>query len=255
MAVTEGESASLSTYSANRLPEIVPQKIRMLSFLEGARAATGAAVVIDVFRAFSLVPWAMLNGARTIVPVRTAAEALAWRERKPGVLLAGERDGKPLPGFDFGNSPSAIRDAALEDRILIHRTSAGTQGLLAAIEAGASPVLTGSFLNASATVRHLRASGADSISLVAMGWNAEEAALEDTLCADYLRALLRGEAPDFQAMRQQIREDATGRRFFDPALPWFPEADFDACIDLDRFDSAVVAVRDDAWGVRLQKVS
>lgn len=231
------------------------QNIRMLSFLEGARAATGAAVVIDVFRAFSLVPWAMMSGAATIVPVRTAAEALAWRERNPEVLLAGERDGKPLPGFDYGNSPSAIRDTNLEGRILIHRTSAGTQGLLAAFEAGASPVIAGSFLNASATVRYLRASGSDSISLVAMGWNGEEAALEDTLCADYLRALLRGEAADFQAMRRQIREDASGRRFFDPALPWFPEADFDACIAVDRFDSAITAVRDDVWGVRLQRVS
>lgn len=245
----------LSTCCVDQRGKAVQQKIRMLSFLEGAKAATGAAVVIDVFRAFSLVPWAMMSGAGMIVPVRTAAEALAWRERDPDVLLAGETDGKPLPGFDFGNSPSAIRDADLQGRTLIHRTSAGTQGLLAAIDAGASPVLTGSFLNARAIVTHLRDSGADVISLVAMGWNAEEAALEDTLCAGYLRALLCGGSPDFQAIRRQIREDATGRRFFDPALPWFPEADFDACIALDRFDSAVAAVRDDAWGVRLQRVS
>ena len=227
-------------------------KIRILNFLDGARTATGATVIIDVFRAFSLVPWALMRGARMVVPVRTEAEALAWRSRQPGVLIAGERDGIPLPGFDFGNSPSAIRAADLGGRILVHRTSAGTQGLLAAIEAGASPVLTGSFINAAATVRHLRSLGAEDISLVAMGWNAEDAALEDTLCADYLRALLCGEVPDFEAVREMIRDDATGRRFFDPALPWFPEADFDACIVADQFDAAIVAVPDDVYGVRLE---
>lgn len=231
----------------------MPPVIHRLSFLDGARSATGAAVVIDVFRAFSLVPLALLQGARRVVPVRTEEEARAWRDRSPDILIAGERDGKPLPGFDFGNSPSAILEADLSGRVLVHRTSAGTQGLLAAIEAGAAPVLAASFLNAAATARHLQKIGASEISLVAMGWNASEEALEDTLCADYLRALLLGREPDFRRIRQMIREDPTGRRFFDPDLPWFPEPDFAACMDLDRFDMAIVAVPDSVYGVRLER--
>ncbi len=228
--------------------------IRMLSLLGGARDATGAAVIIDVFRAFSLVPWALMRGALRVVPVRTAGEALAWRERNPEVLLAGERDGKPLPGFDFGNSPAAIRATDLSGRILIHRTSAGTQGLLAALEAGASPVLAGSFLTAGATIRYLKGLAPREISLVAMGWNGCDEALEDTLCADYLRAGLEGDSRDFGAIRDRIRNDPTGRRFFDPALPWFPEEDFDACMDLDGLDAAIVAVPDETYGIRLEAV-
>lgn len=229
-------------------------RIRRLSFLPGAQAATGATVIIDVFRAFSLVPWALDRGASCVVPVRTEEEALGWRRRDSGVLLAGERDGKPLPEFDFGNSPSQIRSADLTGHVLVHRTSAGTQGLLAALDAGAAPVLAGSFLTATATIRFLLSTGVEEISLVAMGWNARDEALEDVLCAEYLEARLRGENPDFSAMRSVIREDATGRRFFDSALPWFPEADFDACIELDRFDSAVVAVPDVKFGIRLVAV-
>jgi 2-phosphosulfolactate phosphatase len=229
-------------------------RVRMLSYLQGARAATGPTVVIDVFRAFSLVPWAIARGASRVVPVRTEREARACRERDPTVLLAGERDGKPLPGFDFGNSPSAIRAANLDGRVLIHRTSAGTQGLLAALEAGASPVLAGSFLTAGATIRHLRSLHAGEISLVAMGWNARDEALEDVLCADYLRAGLEGRLQDFNRIRSRIRDDPTGQRFFDPEMPWFPEEDFDASIDLDRFDRAIVAVADETWGIRLEPV-
>lgn len=229
-------------------------RVRMLSYLQGAMVATGPTVIIDVFRAFSLVPWAIARGASRVVPVRTEKEARAWRERDPTVLLAGERDGKPLPGFDFGNSPSAVRSADLAGRVLIHRTSAGTQGLLAALEAGASPVLAGSFLTAGATIRYLQSIQAQEISLVAMGWNARDEALEDVLCADYLRAGLQGERQDFGPIRSRILEDPTGRRFFDPQMPWFPEEDFDACIDLDRFDTAIVAVSDETWGIRLEPI-
>lgn len=224
----------------------------MLSLLAGARAAIGATVIIDVFRGFSLAPWALARGAEAVVPVRTEDEALALRDRHPGSLIAGGRDGRPVSGFDFSNSPAAIRRTSLTGRILIHRTGAGTQGLIAAVKVGAHPVLAGSFLNAAATAKWLLDYGARDISLVAMGWNGREEALEDSLCAVYMRELLLGRSPDFAPVKERIREDATGRRFFDPALPWFPEADFDACMDIDRFDSAIVAVPDTVYGFRLQ---
>ena len=221
-----------------------------LEGLEGARAARGVAVIIDVFRAFSLAPWALARGAPYIVPVGTPEEALALRPKIPGCRLAGERDGQPLPGFDYGNSPDEISRADLDGRVLVHRTSAGVQGLLAAREA--DTVLAASFLTAGATAEWIRRQGAATVSLVAMGWNGCEPALEDQACAEYLAAALAGEAPDFEPLRAAIRDDPTGRRFFDPSLPWFPEADFDACIALDRFDFAVVARRDERYGLRLE---
>lgn len=141
---------------------------------------------------------------------------------------------------------SARNDADLSGRVLVHRTSADTQGLLAAVDAGASPVLAGSFLTAAAIVRHLQRLGADQISLVA---------LEDMLCADYLHATLFGKAPDFPVLCERIRNDPSGQRFFDPELPWFPMADSDVCKDLERFDAAVVAVEDETFGMRLEAVS
>jgi 2-phosphosulfolactate phosphatase len=207
-------------------------------------------VIIDVFRAFSLAPWALARGAPYIVPVGTPEEALALRPRIPGCRLAGERDGRPLPGFDYGNSPDEISRADLAGRVLVHRTSAGVQGLLAA--RGADTVLAASFLTAGATVKWIRQRDPATVSLVAMGWNGCEPALEDRACAEYLAAALAGKAIDFGPLRAAIRDDPTGRRFFDPKLPWFPEADFEACIALDRFDFAVVARPDDRYGRRLE---
>src|SRR5262245_32683092 len=69
-------------------------------------------VVFDVLRATSSMITALANGAAAIIPVTDISEALAWRQRDPAVLLAGERDGlrirAALTGsadFDLGNSP------------------------------------------------------------------------------------------------------------------------------------------------------
>ena len=224
-------------------------EIRILEGLAGARAARGVAVIIDVFRAFSLAPWALARGARCVVPVATAEEAFAFREREPGCLLAGEYDGRQVDGFDFGNSPADISRASLADRVLVHRTGAGVQGLLAAENADA--IVAASFLTARATAEWLRASGTSTVSLVAMGWNGHEPALEDQACAVYLAGALAGSPPDFPALKRAIRDDPTGQRFFDPALPWFTPEDFEACLDLDRFGFAVVAKPDPDFGLCL----
>ena len=86
-------------------------QIRITDFVEGARNARGAVVIIDVFRAFSTACYAFANGARRIIPVADIAHARKLRESDPGLILMGERGGKKLPGFDFGNSPTEIRDA------------------------------------------------------------------------------------------------------------------------------------------------
>lgn len=224
-------------------------EVSIVQGIAGARAARGAVVVIDVCRAFSVVPWALGRGARCVVPVATPAEALALRPLLPGCVLAGEVDGRPLAGFDHGNSPVEIAGAELDGRVLVHRTSAGVQGLLAVTRA--EVILAASFLTAGATAAWLRRRAPARITLVAMGWNGVEPALEDTACADYLAAALAGAPPPFAPIREAIRRDPTGQRFFDPALPWFSAADFDACMALDRFDFAVRAERDPRFGLRL----
>ena len=69
-------------------------------------------VVFDVLRATTSMVTALSAGAEAIVPVSDIPEALAWRNRLPEVLLAGERDGRRILAdrtggvdFDLGNSP------------------------------------------------------------------------------------------------------------------------------------------------------
>jgi 2-phosphosulfolactate phosphatase len=217
-------------------------EIRTLHLLQGARAAAGLVVVIDVFRAFTLAPCAFARGASRIRLVATPAEALALKAADPALLLAGEQDGRPLPGFDFGNSPAAILRADLSGRTLVLRTSAGVQGLLA-VDAR-HEVVTGSFINAAATLAWIRARQPGLVSLVCMGWSGAARSAEDEACAAYLAGALAGAPPDFGPIPGALRRDPSGSKFFDPAQPWFPREDFEVCLRLSELDFALRRVID-----------
>jgi 2-phosphosulfolactate phosphatase len=200
---------------------------KVLHLIEGARRARGVAVVIDVFRAFTVAPLVLSRGARALHVVASPEEALELKARHPGWLLVGEVEGMPLPGFDLPNSPSAIMDSELSGRTVVLRTSSGVQGVLAARDA--EEVIAAGFANAAAVVEYLRALRPAQLSFVCMGWSGREITDDDVACAEYLAAGLEGAFPDFGPFRDRLRADPSGAKFFDPQRPWFPARDFGLC--------------------------
>lgn len=219
--------------------------IEILHLIEGARQARGLTVIIDVFRAFSLECYLYSMGAKAVLPVGQIEEARRLKAENPDAVLIGERRGRMLEGFDFGNSPSAIPAGAIAGRTVIHTTSAGTQGIVNA--AGASEILTGSLVNARAIAEYIRRRQPEHVSLVCMGNMGTRIAKEDELCAAYIRSLLEGDGmPDIQQRAYALRFDG-GEHFFDPEQPDFPEPDFWLCTKCDLFPF-VIRVRRGADG-------
>jgi 2-phosphosulfolactate phosphatase len=208
-------------------------RIEVTDFVEGARKARGVAVVIDVFRAFSVACYAYARGAKRIIPVAEIDKAISLRREHPEYLAIGERGGKRVEGFDFGNSPTEISQADIRGRTLVHTTSAGTQGLTNASHADV--VLTGSLVNAAAICAYIESLKPEQVSIVRMGHAALERAAEDDLCAEVLRARLSGEGYDVSGVREELRRSPAAQKFFDPEATWAPEGDFDLCTDVDRF--------------------
>jgi 2-phosphosulfolactate phosphatase len=101
--------------------------------------------------------------------VRTVEEALALREAEIGQICMGEVRGRAPDGFDFGNSPFEISGVDFRGKTIIQRTSAGTQGIVAARMA--ERLYAASLVTAQATVRALLSGSPDQVSLVAMGDN------------------------------------------------------------------------------------
>ncbi len=169
-------------------------KMERKSLLAGASGARGIVVIIDVLRAFSCSALMFRYGIKDIVLVRTPAEALDLRERDPRCLVAGEVKGVKVDGFDLGNSPADIvakGEAFFRDRRVALRSSAGTQGVLAA-SATADQIILGSYMTAAATARHIRRAARPGtvVTIVAMGFEGVEPSVEDERCGDYLEHLL-----------------------------------------------------------------
>lgn len=217
--------------------------IEIYHLIDGADHADGIAVIIDVFRAFSMECWLYALGASEVRPVGSLEDTFAWKERDPACILVGERQGKKIAGCDLGNSPSSIVPEMIRGKRVIHTTSAGTQGIVHAVHA--DEILTGSFVNAKATAEYLRRAAPEKVSLVCMGKAGLEPAEEDELCAVYLRSLLAGqEMPEIGRSLQALAHGG-GRHFFDPARQdIYPEKDFRMCIDRNRFDFVLKIEKD-----------
>lgn len=212
--------------------EVPYMNIQILHMVEGARAAKGLTVIIDVFRAFTVETYLMRNNAAKIIPVGDVQIAWDYKAANPGTILCGERKGIKIEGFDFGNSPSALEHVDLTGKTVVHTTSAGTQGIANAVHA--DEIITGSLVNASAIAAYIKAQNPETVSLVCMGLNAKGQTEEDNLCAEYIKSLLDdAPLPDIQAQMENLQY-TSGAKFFDPARQEvFPQRDFELCINLN----------------------
>jgi 2-phosphosulfolactate phosphatase len=223
-------------------------QIEVVDHVAGAARARGIALVIDVFRAFTVAPHAMAAGASRILPVGAIEDALALRTVMPDAVLVGERHARRLPGFDAGNSPTEILAVGVQGRPVVHTTHAGTQGLVNAT--GADEVLAASLVNVSALVRYVKSCQPSHVTIVRMGHEARERCAEDDLCAEALVSLFAGgAAPTTEQARDRLRDAPAAVKFFDPEADWAPRTDFDYCTEVDRFDF-VLRLRTGADGRR-----
>jgi len=217
--------------------------IRILQLIDGAKEAEGLTVIIDVFRAFSLECYLYEKGVECIIPIGNIEDAYALKKENEDRILVGERKGKKCEGFDYSNSPFQIKGVPLRGKIVIHTTSAGTQGITNAKKS--SEIITGSLVNAKAIVEYIKMKNPDILSLVCMGNGGVCEAKEDTLCANYIKSILLSEDFDIENKVLLLREDG-GKHFFNPSnQDVFPEQDFWMCTKLNVFPFVLKVEKDE----------
>jgi 2-phosphosulfolactate phosphatase len=143
-------------------------------------------IVIDVIRATTSMAVMFDQGAARVLVAGTIEEAREAAQKIPGVLLCGERNVQPVPGFDYGNSPVQFSQVDLTGRELIMTTTNGTRAFYACPLD--STRLAGSFYNAEAVALKALTMAKDqggNISLVCSG-ELDYFALDDAVCAGYL---------------------------------------------------------------------
>ena len=221
-------------------------EIRMGSLVRDAQEATGAAIIIDVFRAFTTAAIAFDRGATQITLVAEAEDALELHRSGVGDLLMGEVDGKRPEGFDFGNSPYEISQSpasAIAGKSLVQSTRAGTVGVAAA--ANADVIYLGSFVVAQATAGAVRRQRPGVLSIIAMGDQGRVRSDEDEQCGIYLRNIIEGRKPDFDAVKSLIMTGGATQKFFDGKQPQYHPEDVSLALEVDRYPFAMRVSRED----------
>ena len=242
--------------SVHLLPALIPE-----GSLRG-----GAAVVVDVLRATTTIVHALDAGADRVVPCLEIDQALALAAGMPPgtAVLAGERTGLPIEGFDLGNSPSGATRQVCRGKSLIMTTTNGTRAILASLDAEA--VFIGAFVNLAATVRallatarplHVVCSGTDGLvcyedTLLAgaiaarLGYDGVEPANDEALLARDLWL----DADDRLGVAAAIARGRGGRRVVAIGLA----ADLADAARVDRFDLVAGLRRDPLRIVRFDPV-
>jgi len=136
-------------------------------------------VIVDIFRATSSICYGIENGATAIIPVSQVEECAAYADKGLDYLLAAERDGKVVEGFDFGNSPFSYTAEKVAGKTVVLTTTNGTHALH--LSRGAKKIVIGSFLNLTSLCNWLKIQQ-ENILLVCAGWK-NNFNMEDTLFA------------------------------------------------------------------------
>jgi len=145
-------------------------------------------VVIDILRATSSITYGLENGAQAIIPVAHVEDCLTYRDN--GYLLAAERNGEVVGGYDFGNSPFSYTKEKVKDKTIVLTTTNGTKAMRMAQER-AHQVVIGSFLNLTSLCDWLKVQDKN-ILLLCAGWK-DQFNLEDTLFAGAVVHVLRND--------------------------------------------------------------
>jgi 2-phosphosulfolactate phosphatase len=137
-------------------------------------------IVVDALRASATITVAF-NNFKNVIPAFNPDEARKIAKNE-NAILAGERKGKKLEGFDIGNSPEKVENYKTNKDTIVITTSNGTR----IMEAMNSTVLVGCFVNAKSVAKKALEIATDHIDLVMAGRNSDFA-LEDYLaCGEIL---------------------------------------------------------------------
>ena len=141
-------------------------------------------VIIDLFRATSVISTAFEFGISKIIPVTSLEDALKFKNKK-NHILAAERNTKLVEGFNYGNSPYHYMEKNIIGKTLVLTTTNGTKAIKLA---KGNKIITASYINFHSVVNYLNSSNND-VTILCSGWK-NFLNLEDTILAGHISLFL-----------------------------------------------------------------
>jgi 2-phosphosulfolactate phosphatase len=225
-------------------------------------------IVIDLIRATTSLTLLFEQGAHRVYIADGLEQAQSAKQHFPERLLCGERHAKPLPGFDYGNSPAQFASLDFTGRDLVMTTTNGTRAFFAC--PSASIRLAGCFYNARAVTTHALRIARERESNLHLVCAAEFGyfALDDATCAGYLAAELLRLSPDIQIHESVSAATALYEHYTPPKLLEYCrsarsvraaglEADLDYCLRISASEAVphVIGQEDSTNLLLLERLS
>lgn len=142
------------------------------------------AVVIDMFRATSVIVTALNNGCEEVIPFLTIEETLESSEElnREEYMLGGERRAVKIDGFDLSNSPLEYTKEVVEDKKVLITTTNGTRTLTKSNSA--KRIIIAAMINAKAVADKLLEINEDVV-IINAGTNGNFS-MDDYICSGYI---------------------------------------------------------------------
>lgn len=204
-------------------------------------------LVIDILRATTSMVVMLENGANKVCPVDAVDKALKLKETNACWLIAGERNGFRVEGFDFGNSPQEFSRVRVANKNVVITTTNGTQALV--LSESAAQIWVGSFLNLDAAVKAVQNAKND-VYLFCAGWkghfNMEDTVFAGAVAEQLLEggAILDDDASRaavalWQSAKANLAEFLSNASHVQRFRSMHDESDLDVCLQMNTSKKAV----------------
>lgn len=189
--------------------DIVSSIEDVYKFIDGNYVIT----VIDVLRASSTITTALFNGALKVYVFREIEDAINFYKFNSNCILAGERGGLKISGFDLGNSPLEFSVERVYGKYISFTSSNCAKVVEAA--RNAKHMILSCFLNLSPSanyLKHLHFKYGFNIALICAGRYGYPSS-EDIFCAEILRDMILGilDKPPSNNFSNFLRYTSAGR--------------------------------------------
>ena len=217
-------------------------KAKILHFKELPGKFSCPCIIIDTYRASSTIVTLLEKGLEKVIIGKEIEDVRSLKEEhlKKGInpITIGEKKCVKPKGFDFDNSPSAIFSSKEIKGVGMLTSSNGALAISKAME-GSTEVFIGSVLNAQALANFIKKLGSEEVILLPIGiLRYDLNAIEDELCAEFIKALLE-EKPHPEKIVEGLADKILSQRkeLSERLNKNFPtiKADADFVSQVDRF--------------------
>lgn len=203
------------------------------SYESSPNASPDVAVFFDVFRASTTLLSLVHVGASTILSANDEETCRAYLGRGYELISEVFRGG-------IDNSPTQVLAGGYGGRPVIHKSTNLTTAVFN--NRRCKRALVGGFGNASTLVEYLKASGAETVELVAAAhFGRRSEAVEDLACAETIRRMLEGTFDGRIARLDEVTEKIRQKSQRQPPVAAHYLADIRLAIELDRFPYLIEA--------------